>query len=73
MVYYLAVMQMIQSLLATCRNYDISSRLYINSVIASMQYFEQASEEELMVLLPHRWKEFHPEAIMTTPVGQLAK
>ena len=66
-------MCVIQSLLATCRNHDINPRLYLNSVIASMPYFEKASEEELLVLLPHRWKEFHPEAIMTTPVRQLAK
>ena len=66
-------MCVIQSLLATCRNHDINPRLYLNSVIASMPYFEKASEEELLVLLPHRCKEFHPEAIMTTSVRQLAK
>ena len=38
-----------------------------------MPYFEKASEDELLVLLPHKWKEFHPEAIMNTPVRQLAK
>ncbi|MDE6480763.1 MAG: hypothetical protein K2L45_10895 [Muribaculaceae bacterium] len=56
-----------------CGNHDINPRLYLNSVIATMPYFEKASEEELLVLLPHRWKEFHPEAIMTTPVRQLTK
>ena len=66
-------MCVIQSLLATCRNHDINPRLYLNSVIASMPYFDKASGDELRVLLPHRWKEFHPEAIMTTPVRQLAK
>ena len=66
-------MCVIQSLLATCRNHDINPRLYLNSVIASMPYFEKASEDELRGLLPHKWKEFHPEAIMTTPVRQLAK
>jgi len=66
-------MCVIQSLLATCRNHDINPRLYLNSVIASMPYFDKASEEDLIQLLPHRWKEFHPEAIMTTPVRQLAK
>ena len=58
-------------------DYDEQTRsfpmLYLNSVITSMPYFEKASEEELLVLLPHRWKEFHPEAIMTTPVRQLAR
>ena len=66
-------MCVIQSLLATCRNHDVNPRLYLNSVIASMPYFDKASEEDLIRLLPHRWKEYHPEAIMTTPVRQLAK
>ena len=66
-------MCVIQSLLATCRNHDINPRLYLNSVIASMPYFDKASEEDLVRLLPHRWKRYHPEAVMTTPVRQLAK
>ena len=66
-------MCVIQSLLATCRNHDINPRLYLNSVIASMPYFERASESDLIQLLPHRWKEYHPEAVMTTTVRQLAK
>lgn len=66
-------MCVIQSLLATCRNHDINPRLYLNSVIASMPYFDKASEADLIQLLPHKWKEWHPEAIMTTPVRQLAK
>ena len=66
-------MCVIQSLLATCRNHSINPRLYLNSVIASMPYFDKASEADLIQLLPHRWKQYHPEAIMTTPVRQLAK
>ena len=66
-------MCVIQSLLATCRNHDVNPRLYLNSVIASMPYFDKASEEDLIQLLPHRWKRYHPEAVMTTPVRQLAK
>ncbi len=66
-------MCVIQSLLATCRNHDINLRLYLNSVIASMPYFDKASEEDIARLLPHRWKGYHPEAVMTTPVRQLAK
>lgn len=66
-------MCVIQSLLATCRNHDINPRLYLNSVIASMPYFENAKESDLLRLLPHRWKEYHPEAVMETPVRQLAK
>lgn len=66
-------MCVIQSLLATCRNHDINPRLYLNSIISSMPYFEKAKESDLIQLLPHRWKEYHPEAIMETPVRQLAK
>lgn len=66
-------MCVIQSLLATCRNHDINPRLYLNSVIASMPYFDKASEEDLIQLLPHRWKRYHPEAVMQTSVRQIAK
>lgn len=66
-------MCVIQSLLATCRNHNVNPRLYLNSVIASMPYFDRATHEDLVQLLPHKWKEYHPEAVMTTPVRQLAK
>lgn len=66
-------MCVIHSLLATCRNHDINPRLYLNSVIASMPYFGKATETDLIQLLTHKWKEYHPEAIMETPVRQLAK
>lgn len=66
-------MCVIQSLLATCRNHDINPRLYLNSVIASMPYFDKASHEDLCQLLPHVWKQYHPEAVMETPVRKLAK
>ena len=52
--------------------HDINPRLYLNSVIALIMYFDKASEEELLVLLSHKWKKCHPEAIMTTPVRKLA-
>ena len=63
----------IQLLLATCRNLDINPRLYLNSFIEAMPGFGEATEEELQVLLHHKWKDFHPEAIMSTPVRQLVK
>ncbi len=66
-------MCVIQLLLATCRNHDINQRLYLNSVISSLPYFEKATEADLIQLLPHQWKEYHPEAIMATLVRQLAK
>lgn len=62
-----------QSLLATCRNHNVYPRLYLNSVIASMPYFDKAAEEDLIQFLPHRRKEYHPEAIMITPIRHLAK
>ena len=57
-------MCVITSLLSTCRNHDINPRMYLNSVIESMPYFMDVTHEELVRLLPHKWKEFHPEAIM---------
>lgn len=66
-------MCVIASLLATCRNHDINPRLYLNDIIATMPYFEKTSSEEIRRLLPHQWKQYHPEAIVTTPVRELAK
>jgi transposase len=57
-------MCVITSLLSTCRNHDVNPRLYLNSVIESMPYFMNAKHEDLVKLLPHKWKEYHPEAIM---------
>lgn len=68
-----ANMCVIASLLATCRNHDINPRLYLNDAIATMPYFENASTEEIRFLLPHLWKQYHPEAIMITPVRESAK
>lgn len=65
-------MCVITSLLSTCRNHDINPRMYLNSVIGSMPYFADAPHEELVRLLPHKWKEFHPEAIIDK-VRSLAK
>ena len=47
--------------------------LFANAYIVSMPYFDKATDDELRALLPHKWKELHPEAIMTTPVRHLAK
>lgn len=65
-------MCVITSLLATCRNHDINPRQYLQSIIAAMPNFAKATHEELLPLLPHRWKEYHPEAIMEK-VRTLAK
>lgn len=65
-------MCVITSLLSTCRNHDINPRLYLNSIIETMPRFIDATHEQLVQLLPHRWKEYHPEAIMEK-VRELAK
>jgi len=56
-------MAVICSLLATCKAHDVNPRLYLNSVIADMPYQGNATREELLEMLPHRWKLKHPEAI----------
>ena len=58
-------MAVVCSLLATCRNHDVNPRNYLNDVIGQMPYHAKASHEELIGLLPHKWKLTHPEAVMT--------
>jgi len=58
-------MAVICSLLATCRNHDVNPRDYLNDVISQMPYHTKASHEELLQLLPHKWKLTHPESVMT--------
>ena len=58
-------MALVCSLLATCRNHDVNPRDYLNDVISQMPYHTKASHEELLQLLPHKWKLIHPESIMT--------
>ena len=58
-------MAVVCSLLATCRNHDVNPRDYLNDVISQMPYHAKASHEELLQLLPHKWKLTHPESIMT--------
>ena len=58
-------MAVVCSLLATCRNHDVNPRDYLNDVISQMPYHTKASYEELLQLLPHKWKLTHPESIMT--------
>ena len=65
-------MCVITSLLSTCRNHDINPRLYLNCIIETMPRFMDATHEQLVQLLPHRWKDYHPEAIMEK-VRELAK
>ena len=58
-------MAVVCSLLATCRNHDVNPRDYLNDVISQMPCHTKASYEELLQLLPHKWKLTHPESVMT--------
>ena len=58
-------MAIVCSLLATCRNHDVNPRVYLNDVISQMPYHAKASPEELLQLLPHKWKLTHQESVMT--------
>ena len=65
-------MCVVVSLLNTCRNHHVNPRLYLNDVIERMPYWEKATPEEMIDLLPHRWKLRHPEAILPD-IRQMAK
>ena len=58
-------MSVICSLLATCKAHDVNPRDYLNDVIARMPYYKKATREELLNLLPHKWKLQHPESVST--------
>ena len=58
-------MAVVCSLLATCRNHDVNPRDYLNDIISQMPYHTKASYEELLQLLPHKWKLTRPESVMT--------
>ena len=58
-------MAVVCSLLATCRNHDVNPRDYLNDVISQMPYHTKEAHEELLQLLPHKWKLTHPESVMT--------
>ena len=58
-------MAVVCSLLATCRNHDVNPRDYLNDVISQMPYYAKAKPEELLQLLPHKWKLTHQESVMT--------
>lgn len=60
-----ANMSVICSLLATCKAHDVNPKVYLNDVIAQMPYHKKASQEELLNLLPHKWKLKHPECVLT--------
>ena len=60
-----ANMSVVCSLLATCKAHDVNPKEYLNDVIARMPYYKKAIHEELINLLPHKWKLQHPEKVST--------
>ena len=58
-------LSVICSLLATCKAHEVNPRVYLNDVIAQMPYHKKATQEELLNLLPHKWKLKHPECVLT--------
>lgn len=49
-------MSVVCSLLATCKAHEVNPREYLNDMIAKMPYMQKASYDELLQLLPHKWK-----------------
>ena len=47
-----------------CGNHDVNPGDYLNDVISQMPYHAKASHEELLQLLPHKWKLTHQGAVM---------
>ena len=58
-------MSVVCSLLTTCKAHDVNPREYLNDVIARMPCHKRATHEELLGLLPHKWKLQHPESVLT--------
>lgn len=56
-------MSVVCSLLATCKAHGVNPRDYLNDIIARMPYHKKATHEELLNLLPHKWKLQHPESV----------
>ena len=50
-------MSVVCSLLATYKAHKVNPRTYLNDVIARMPYMQKANYEELLQMLPHKWKE----------------
>lgn len=47
------------SLLSTYRNHGVNPREYLGDIIARMPYMEKATHQQLVELLPHKWKLHH--------------
>lgn len=55
-------MAVICSLLATCKAQDVNPRDYLISALSDMPYHKNATHEQLVELLPHKWKERHTQS-----------
>ena len=49
-------MSVVCSLLATCKAHEVNPRDYLNDVIARMPYMQKATNDELLQMLPQKWK-----------------
>ena len=45
----------------TCKAHKVNPRNYLNDVIAKMPYMQKATYDELLQMLPHKWKEIQKE------------
>ena len=62
-------MAIICSLIGTCKEHHVNPRMYLNDVIAQMPYvhsnpLKTPSDDKLLQLLPHKWIESHPDALL---------
>ena len=48
-------MAVVCSLLATCKAQEVNPREYLNDVIEKMPRMKNATSDELLLLLPHKW------------------
>ena len=48
-------------------NHDVNPREYLNDIISRMPYMGRASHEQLVELLPHKWKLIPHEPAVTLP------
>ena len=52
-------MAVVCSLIATCKAQEVNPREYLNDIIEKMPRMKDAKQEELVGLLPHKWKMQH--------------
>ena len=52
-------MAIVCSLIATCKAQEVNPREYLNDIIEKMPRMKNATHEELVQLLPHKWKLQH--------------